>query len=135
MKEKQCMNSQNQSSFWRSVRQFCSALIVLPIALTLLLVRKILGLMTLRLRRPMVKEPIQFIALETMENEDLDDQQKKSDELGPHLRNLINSLDDPISLQNARWILEYNFHYKNQQNNEQNKLTQFPDIPYDDAIQ
>ena len=128
MNPKQCTNSQNQSSFWRSVRLFCSALIVLPIALTLLLVRKILGLMTLRLRRPMVKEPIQFIALETMENEDLDDEQKK-------MKERIDALDVPLNLQNARWILEYNFHLKNQQNNEQNDLTQFPDIPYDDAIQ
>ena len=77
MKEKQCMNSRNRFFSWYSVRLFCSALIVLPLALTLLLIRKFLGLMTLRLRRPMVKEPIQFIALETMENEDLDDEQKK----------------------------------------------------------
>ena len=84
--------------------------------------------MTLRLRRPMVREPIRTIRLETMENEDLDDEQKKMQER-------IDALDVPLNLQNARWILEYNFHLKNQQNNEQNDLTQFPDIPYDDAIQ
>jgi len=128
MKEKQCMNSRNRFFSWYSVRLFCSALIVLPIALAILLIRKFLGLMTLRLRRPMVKEPIQFIALEPMENEDLDDEQKKMQER-------IDALDVPLNLQNARWILEYNFHLKNQQNNEQNDLTQFPDIPYDDAIQ
>ena len=128
MNPKQCTNSQNPSSFWRSVRLFCSALIVLPIALAILLIRKFLGLMTLRLRRPMVREPIRTIRLEPMENEDLDDEQKKMQER-------IDALDVPLNLQNARWILEYNFHLKNQQNNEQNDLTQFPDIPYDDAIQ
>ena len=79
----------------------------------------------------MIKKPIYLTKLEPME----EDNQKKTDELGPHLRNLIDSLDDPMSLQNARWILEYNFHYQNDQNNEQNNLTQYPDVDYDDAIQ
>jgi len=128
MKEKQCMNSRNRFFSWYSVRLFCSALIVLPIALAILLIRKFLGLMTLRLRRPMVREPIRTIRLEPMENEDLDDEQKKMQER-------IDALDVPLNLQNARWILEYNFHLKNQQNNEQNNLKKFPEVDYDDAIQ
>ena len=128
MKEKQCMNSRNRFFSWYSVRLFCSALIVLPIALAILLIRKFLGLMTLRLRRPMVREPIRTIRLEPMENEDLDDEQKKMQER-------IDALDVPINLQNARWILEYNFHLKNDQNNEQNNLKKFPEVDYDDAIQ
>jgi len=126
MKEKQCMNCQKPSSFWRFLRLFCSALVVLPIALTLLLIRKFLALMTLRLRRPMVKEPIQLIALEPME--DFEEEQKKTQEW-------LKNFDNPSSLSNARYIAEYNFHLPNKQNNEENNLTQFPDIPYDDAIQ
>jgi len=78
----------------------------------------------------MIREPIYLTKLEPME----EDNQKKTDELGTHLRNLIDSLDDPMSLQNARWILEYNFHYQNEQNNEQNNLTKFPEVDYDDPL-
>ena len=78
----------------------------------------------------MIREPIYLTKLEPMEEYN----QKKKDELSQHLRNLINSLDDPMSLQNARWILEYNFHYQNDQNNEQNNLTKFPDVDYDDPL-
>tara|TARA_R100001443_G_scaffold5224_1_gene13941 strand:- start:196 stop:420 length:225 start_codon:yes stop_codon:yes gene_type:complete len=74
----------------------------------------------------MVKEPIQLIALEPME--DFEEEQKKTQEW-------LKNFDNPSSLSNARYIAEYNFHLPNKQNNEENNLTQFPDIPYDDAIQ
>ena len=132
MKNKSCTSLQKPSSFWRSLRLFCTGLILLPVALMILAIRKSLLLIQLLfLRRPMIKKPIYLTKLEPME----EDNQKKTDELGPHLRNLIDSLDDPMSLQNARWILEYNFHYQNEQNNAQNNLTKFPAVDYDDAIQ
>ena len=125
MKEKQCMNLQKQSSFWRSLRLFFSALIVLPLALTLLLIKQILRFMTLRIRRPMVREPIRTIRLEAME--DFEEEEKKTQEW-------LKNFDDPLILSNARYIAEYNYHLPNKQNNEQNDLTKFPEIPYDDPL-
>ena len=124
--KKQCMNSQKPSSFWRSLRLFFSALIVLPLALTLLLIKQILRFMTLRIRRPMVREPIRTIRLEAME--DFEEEEKKTQEW-------LKNFDDPQILNNARYIAEYNYHLPNKQNNEQNDLTKFPDVDYDDAIQ
>ena len=125
MKEKQCMNLQKRSSFWRSLRLFFSALIVLPLALTLLLIKQILRFMTLRIRRPMVREPIRTIRLEAME--DFEEEEKKTQEW-------LKNFDDPLILSNARYIAEYNYHLPNKQNNEQNDLTKFPEIPYDDPL-
>ena len=116
------MNLQKRSSFWRSLRLFFSALIVLPLALTLLLIKQILRFMTLRIRRPMVREPIRTIRLEAME-----DEEKKTQEW-------LKNFDDPLILSNARYIAEYNYHLPNKQNNEQNDLTKFPEIHYDDSI-
>ena len=124
MKEKQCMNSRKQSSFWRSLRLFFSALIVLPLALTLLLIKQVLRFMTLRIRRPMVKKPIR---LEAMETEDFEEEEKKTQEW-------LKNFDDPLILSNARYIAEYNYHLPNKQNNEQNNLTKYPDVDYDDSI-
>ena len=118
------MNSQKPSSFWRSLRLFFSALIVLPIALALTLIKQILRFMTLRIRRPMVKEPFR---LEAMETEDFEEEEKKTQEW-------LKNFDDPSILSNARYIAEYNYHLPNKQNNEQNNLTKFPDTPYDDSI-
>ena len=123
--KKQCMNLQKPSSFWRSLRLFFSALIVLPLALTLLLIKQILRFMTLRIRRPMVREPIRTIRLEAME--DFEEEEKKTQEW-------LKNFDDPLILSNARYIAEYNYHLPNKQNNEQNDLTKFPDIPYDDPL-
>ena len=123
--KKQCMNSQKPSSFWRSLRLFFSALIVLPLALTLLLIKQILRFMTLRIRRPMVREPIRTIRLEAME--DFEEEEKKTQEW-------LKNFDDPLILSNARYIAEYNYHLPNKQNNEQNDLTKFPEIPYDDPL-
>lgn len=126
MKEKQCMNSQKQSSFWRSLRLFFSALIVLPLALMILVTRRSLRLIeTIFLRRPMVKEPIRTIRLEAME--DFEAEEKKTQEW-------LKNFDDPLILSNARYIAEYNYHLPNKQNNEQNDLTKFPEIPYDDPL-
>ena len=127
MKQKQCSNLQKPSSFWRSLRLFFSALILLPLALTLLLIKQILRFMTLRIRRPMVREPIRTIRLEAMETEDYNDEQKKTQEW-------LKNFDDPLILSNARYIAEYNYHLPNKQNNEQNDLTKFPEIPYDDPL-
>ena len=126
MKEKQCMNSQRPSSFWRSLRLFFSALIVLPLALMILVTRRSLRLIeTIFLRRPMVKEPIRTIRLEAME--DFEAEEKKTQEW-------LKNFDDPLILSNARYIAEYNYHLPNKQNNEQNDLTKFPEIPYDDPL-
>ena len=122
--KKQCMNSQKPSSFWRSLRLFCTGLILLPIALVLILIRRSLLLIQLLfLRRPIIKEPIRTIRLEAME-----DEEKKTQEW-------LKNFDDPLILSNARYIAEYNYHLPNKQNNEQNNLTKFPDVDYDDAIQ
>ena len=127
MKQKQCTNLQKPSSFWRSLRLFFSALILLPLALTLLLIKQILRFMTLRIRRPMVREPIRTIRLEAMGTEDFEEEEKKTQEW-------LKNFDDPLILSNARYIAEYNYHLPNKQNNEQNDLTKFPEIPYDDPL-
>ena len=126
MNKKQCMNSQKPSSFWRSLRLFCTGLILLPIALVLILIRRSLLLIQLLfLRRPIIKEPIRIIRLEAME--DFEDEEKKTQEW-------LKNFDDPLILSNARYIAEYNYHLPNKQNNEQNDLTKFPEIPYDDPL-
>ena len=126
MKQKQCTNLQKPSSFWRSLRLFFSALILLPLALIILVTRRSLRLIeTIFLRRPMVREPIRTIRLEAME--DFEEEQKKTQEW-------LKNFDDPLILSNARYIAEYNYHLPNKQNNEQNDLTKFPEIPYDDPL-
>ena len=75
----------------------------------------------------MIKEPIRTIRLEAMETEDYNDEQKKTQEW-------LTNFDDPKILSNARYVAEYNFHLPNEQNNEQNDLTKFPEIPYDDPL-
>jgi len=131
MKEKQCMNSQKQSSFWRSLRLFCTGLILLPIALVLILIRRSLLLIQLLfLRRPIIKEPIHFIRSEAVKDIDdwtPEDEEKKTQEW-------LAAFDDDQILENARYVAEYNYHLPNEQNNEQNNLTKFPDIPYDDPL-
>ena len=123
--KKQCMNLQKRSFFWRSLRLFFSALIVLPLALMIILIKQILRFMTLRIRRPMVREPIRTMRLEAME--DFEEEEKKTQEW-------LKNFDDPLILSNARYIAEYNYHLPNKQNNEQNDLTKFPEIPYDDPL-
>ena len=119
------MNSQKPSSFWRSLRLFFSALIVLPLALMIILIKQILRFMTLRIRRPMVREPIRTMRLEAME--DFEEEEKKTQEW-------LKNFDDPLILSNARYIAEYNYHLPNKQNNEQNNLKKFPEVDYDDSI-
>ena len=129
MKQKQCTNLQKPSSFCRSLRLFCTGLILLPLALILIVIRKSLLLVQkLCIRRPMIKEPIRTIRLEAMETEFYNDEQKKTQEW-------LKNFDNPLTLSNARYIAEYNFHLPNEQNNEQNNLKKFPDVDYDDAIQ
>jgi hypothetical protein len=128
MKQKQCTNLQKPSSFWRFLRLFFSALIILPLALMIILIKQILRFITLCIRRPMIKEPIRTIRLEAMETEDYNDEQKKTQEW-------LKNFDNPLTLSNARYIAEYNFHLPNEQNNEQTNLKKFPDVDYDDAIQ
>ena len=83
--------------------------------------------MTLCIRRPMVREPIRTIRLEAMGTEDFEEEEKKTQEW-------LKNFDDPLILSNARYIAEYNYHLPNKQNNEQNDLTKFPEIPYDDPL-
>jgi len=128
--KKQCMNSQKPFSFWRSLRLFFSALIVLPLALMIILIKQILRLITLRIRRPMIKEPIHFIRSESVEQIDEwnnYDEEKKTQEW-------LAAFDDDQILENARYVAEYNYHLENEQNNEENNLTKFPNIPYDDPL-
>ena len=128
--KKQCMNSQKPSSFWRSLRLFFSALILLPLALTIILIKQILRFITLCIRRPMIKEPIHFIRSEAVKDIDdwtPEDEEKKTQEW-------LKAFDDDQILENARYVAEYNYHLPNEQNNEQNNLTKFPDIPYDDPL-
>ena len=128
MKQKQCTNLQKPSSFWRSLRLFCTGLILLPLALILIVIRKSLLLVQkLCIRRPMIKEPIRTIRLEAMGTEDFEEEEKKTQEW-------LKNFDDPLILSNARYIAEYNYHLPNKQNNEQNDLTKFPEIPYDDPL-
>ena len=125
------MNSQKPSSFWRSLRLFFSALILLPLALTIILIKQILRLITLRIRRPMIKEPIHFIRSEAVKDIDdwtPEDEEKKTQEW-------LKAFDDDQILENARYVAEYNYHLENEQNNEENNLTKSPDVDYDDAIQ
>ena len=128
MKQKQCTNLQKPSSFWRSLFLFFSGLILLPLALILIVIRRSLLLVQLLfLRRPIIKEPIRTIRLEAMETEDFEEEQKKTQEW-------LKNFDDPLTLSNARYIAEYNYHLPNKQNNEQNNLTKFPETPYDDPL-
>ena len=128
MTNKKCTNLQKPSSFWRSLRLFFSALILLPLALTIILIKQILRFITLCIRRPMIKEPIHFIRSEAVKDiDDWNEEEKKTQEL-------IN-FDSPEILENARFELEILYHVLNDQNNEQNNLTKYPDVDYDDAIQ
>ena len=131
MKQKQCTNLQKPSSFWRSLRLFCTGLILLPIALVLILIKQILRFITLCIRRPMIKEPIHFIRSEAVKDIDdwtPEDEEKKTQEW-------LAAFDDDQILENARYVAEYNYHLENEQNIEQNNLTKYPDVDYDDAIQ
>ena len=129
MKNKSCTSLQKPSSFWRSLRLFCTGLILLPAALMILAIRRFLLLIQLLfLRRPIIKEPIHFIRSEAVKDiDDWNEEEKKTHEL-------IN-FDSPEILENARFELEILYHVLNEQNNEQNNLTKFPDVDYDDAIQ
>ena len=128
MKQKQCTNLQKQSSFWRSLRLFCTGLILLPIALVLILIRRSLLLTQLLfLRRPIIKEPIHFIRSEAVKDiDDWNEEEKKTQELI--------YFDSPEILENARFELEILYHVLNEQNNEQNNLKKFPEVDYDDSI-
>ena len=132
MKQKQCTNLQKRSSFWRSLRLFCTGLILLPIALVVILIRRSLLLIQLLfLRRPIIKEPIHFIRSEAVKDIDdwtPEDEEKKTQEW-------LKAFDDDQILENARYVAEYNYHLENEQNNEENNLTKYPDVDYDDAIQ
>ena len=132
MKQKQCTNLQKPSSFWRSLRLFCTGLILLPIALVLILIRRSLLLIQLLfLRRPIIKEPIHFIRSEEVVK-DIDDWTPEDEE--KKTQEWLKAFDDDQILENARYVAEYNYHLPNEQNNEQNNLTKFPDIPYDDPL-
>ena len=128
MTNKKCTNLQKPSSFWRSLRLFCTGLILLPIALVLTLIRRSLLLTQLLfLRRPIIKEPIHFIRSEAVKDiDDWNEEEKKTQELI--------YFDSPEILENARFELEILYHVLNEQNNEQNNLKKFPDVDYDDAI-
>ena len=132
MKQKQCTNLQKPSSFWRSLRLFCTGLILLPAALMILAIRRFLLLIQLLfLRRPIIKEPIHFIRSEAVK--DIDDWNNYDEE--KKTQEWLAAFDDDQILENARYVAEYNYHLENEQNNEQNNLTKFPDVDYDDAIQ
>ena len=119
MKEKQCMNSKKRLFSWYYLRLFCTGLILLPIALVLILIRRSLFLIQLIfLRRPMIKKPIHFIRSEAV---------TEIDEWN-------NYDDEKKTIEIARFLAERNFDLPNKQNNEQNNLTKFPDVDYDDPL-
>ena len=131
MKNKSCTSLQKPSSFWRSLRLFCTGLILLPAALMILAIRRFLLLIQLLfLRRPIIKEPIHFIRSEAVK--DIDDWNNYDEE--KKTQEWLAAFDDDQILENARYVAEYNYHLPNEQNNEQNNLTKFPDIPYDDPL-
>ena len=79
----------------------------------------------------MIKEPIHFIRSEAVKDIDdwtPEDEEKKTQEW-------LAAFDDDQILENARFELEILYHVLNDQNNEQNNLTKYPDVDYDDAIQ
>ena len=117
--KKQCMNSKKRLFSWYYLRLFCTGLILLPIALVLILIRRSLLLIQLLfLRRPMIKEPVHFIRSEAV---------TEIDEWN-------NYDDEKKTIEIARFLAERNFDIPNKQNNEQNDLTKFPEIPYDDPL-
>ena len=78
----------------------------------------------------MKREPIHFIRSESVEQIDEwnnYDEEKKTQEW-------LAAFDDDQILENARYVAEYNYHLENEQNNEENNLTKFPNIPYDDPL-
>ena len=78
----------------------------------------------------MKREPIHFIRSESVEQIDECnnyDEEKKTQEW-------LAAFDDDQILENARYVAEYNYHLENEQNNEENNLTKFPNIPYDDPL-
>ena len=79
----------------------------------------------------MIREPIHFIRSEAVT--EIDEWNSYDDE--KKTQEWLKNFDDPQILNNARYIAEYNYHLPNKQNNEQNDLTKFPDVDYDDAIQ
>ena len=113
------MNSKKRLFSWYYLRLFCTGLILLPIALVLILIRRSLLLIQLLfLRRPMIKEPVHFIRSEAV---------TEIDEWN-------NYDDEKKTIEIARFLAERNFDLPNKQNNEQNNLTKFPDVDYDDSI-
>jgi len=113
------MNSKKRLFSWYYLRLFCTGLILLPIALVLILIRRSLLLIQLLfLRRPMIKEPVHFIRSEAV---------TEIDEWN-------NYDDEKKTIEIARFLAERNFDIPNKQNNEQNDLTKFPEIPYDDPL-
>ena len=102
-------------------------LIVWPLTL----IKKLLfSLKNLCISRPIIREPINFIRSESVEQIDEwnnYDEEKKTQEW-------LAAFDDDQILENARYVAEYNYHLENEQNNEQNNLTKFPEIPYDDPL-
>ena len=131
MKNKSCTSLQTPSSFWRSLRLFCTGLILFPAALMILAIRRFLLLIQLLfLRRPIIKEPIHFIRSEAVK--DIDDWNNYDEE--KKTQEWLAAFDDDQILENARYVAEYNYHLPNKQNNAQNDLTKFPEIPYDDPL-
>ena len=120
MNKLKCTNSRKPYFSGYYLRLFCTGLILLPIALTLILPRKFFQLIQLlRLRRPIIKEPVRFIRSPSVKEiddwnyEDLDEQ-KKTEEW-------LKRFDDPQVLESARWFCEYNF-----------ELKPNPQIPYNE---
>ena len=78
----------------------------------------------------MIREPIHFIRSEAVKDIDdwtPEDEEKKTQEW-------LKAFDDDQILENARYVAEYNYHLENEQNNEQNNLTKYLNIPYDDPL-
>ena len=132
MKQTKCSSLKKRYGWFYYLRLSLLVLTIWPIVLLLTLTRRLfIYLKSLCISRPIIREPIHFIRSESVEQIDEwnnYDEEKKTQEW-------LAAFDDDQILENARYVAEYNYHLENEQNNEQNNLTKFPDVDYDDAIQ
>ena len=120
MKNKSCSSLKKRYGWFYYLRLSLLVLTIWPIALVFTLIKRLfIYLKSLCISRPIIREPIHFIRSEAV---------TEIDEWN-------NYDDEKKTIEIARFLAERNFDIPNKQNNEQNNLTKFPDVDYDDAIQ
>ena len=119
MKNKQCTSLKKHYGCFYYLRLSFLVLTIWPIALGFTMIKRcFIYLKNLCISRPIVREPIHFIRSESVEQID----------------EWNNYDDEKKTIEIARFLAERNFDIPNKQNNEQNDLTKFPEIPYDDPL-